>query len=189
MPAATSSETSIQPVVASPKTPVTPQRTHKFAPNMKIFVNTPTGTTITLAIRGDDPIQYIKAKILHMERYPIVDQRLVFEGQELMEGKTLAMYGVQNGAVLRLLSGMQIFVKTLQGKTWCINVEESDRIEDVKHGIKRQVPTSEHDDKDNIVQQRIVFNGNFVRQGSTLTENGIRSMMTVSMAKAHHNSW
>ena len=158
--------------MASPTTP-------QFASNLQIFVNTPTGKTITLDVRGDDKIDYIKAMILVIGRYPVVAQKLVFEGQELIEGKTLAEYSIQKGAVLRSMSGMQIFVKTLTGKTLCIDVECGDFIEDVKCVIMDNMPSSEGND---ILQQRIVFDGNTLLEGSTLANNSIGSFMTVSMA-------
>ena len=77
------------------------------------------------------------------------------------------------------MSGMQIFVKTLTGKTLCIDVEGGDFIEDVKCMIIDNMPKSEGND---ILQQRIVFNGNNLLEGSTLANNGIRSLRTVFMA-------
>ncbi|KAI8476518.1 MAG: ubiquitin-related domain-containing protein [Monoraphidium minutum] len=145
---------------------------------MQVFVKALDGkTTIADVPRAGGMVADLADAVWASEGIPQDDQRLLYRGNQMELGKTLAEYGVVEEATIHLTAGlhrtMVVFVRTQTGLTLTVEVPRAGaRVDHLADAYTASEGVPQY-------QQRLIYGGQQMQLGKTLAEYGVAEGATI----------
>jgi ubiquitin C len=139
----------------------------------------------TLDAKSSDQMEDMKSlqkrRIRDKTGLPAGQQRLIFPGISSVDGKTIQKdsrfhFVMRFPDVPSDSSSIPIMVRSLVGRSFALEVEPTDRIEDLKAKIQEQtgIPTE---------SQRLIFKGRRLQEGDTVGDYSIPKNATLNLVQ------
>ena len=144
---------------------------------MNISIKMLSENTFTLDVQPSDSILQIKQKISLKENIHPARQKLLFEGKELLDNKTISDYNIKKDSTLQLIlrSPILFFVETLSKQKIMIKAQFSDTILFIKQEIQK---------KENFPIEKycVVFKGKELDDNKIINDYNIPKNSTLELA-------
>jgi len=153
---------------------VPPMATINLEQAHPLFAKLPDGSTVPLDVEPTDTLSDIKKKIELMTGTPSDNQRVVFEGHELVDDKTLQDYNIPAGGTLVIDDPtnptlVTVSAKTPSGNEVTVEIDPEDSIASIKSKMQHWQDVPE----DRRGQQRLAYQGVPLEDGMTLGDYDI----------------
>nr|CAD1836158.1 unnamed protein product [Ananas comosus var. bracteatus] len=131
--------------------------------------------TIKLHARSWYSIADVKLMIENLASVPTQNKRLYYSGKLLQENLTLYDHKIGDNSLLELqLSPVQVFVRTWEGKTLTVLVEENETVADIMVKIEKKL-------QHKLEKHFLVHEGSVLQEEKTLESSGVVGNSTIQL--------
>lgn len=149
--------------------------------SIQVFVKIQNGKTMIVEVPRNSNIHMIKSQIFKKQGIPISKQRLIYNTKELENDNSLSFYNIQPESNLllnlKLGGGVLVIVKTLDGTSVEIDIDEEDTIETLKYKIYQTQGIS-------VENQRLIYDRKKLDDHKTLSDYKMKEYSFIHLVKA-----